>query len=338
MKECDVTWLYGPLQSARDYYITTAPSEPQSILSKTNSFLSKKPILKKRSMSEVMLQNSLSTSSLIRQAASAVQAQQHDRNASFTHLPPEILEVLSPKPSSREATDYFSSQSTSGLQTPSEHSERRHIRFDDKVEQCIAVEIKDGEYEEEEEMKTSRSITDEDSDSSDEGVIMMKSTRRRPSINRHASSRRPSNSDNSKIIAKLPSTRLKDRLDSPQLLPASSHHLSSRPWRDGDISPSSSIETLRPYDPTKNFILPDDDPVWNQGQTFDDGENEHQNLGHQSAVIEPESSGLRRTASGMMMPIDDTDPAGAGLVGRVLDTVNTAKDIAHVIWNVGWRR
>jgi hypothetical protein len=27
----------------------------------------------------------------------------------------------------------------------------------------------------------------------------------------------------------------------------------------------------------------------------------------------------------------------AGLFGKAVDTVNTAKDIAHVIWNVGWR-
>ena len=26
-----------------------------------------------------------------------------------------------------------------------------------------------------------------------------------------------------------------------------------------------------------------------------------------------------------------------GLFGKITDTVNTAKDIAHVIWNVGWR-
>jgi hypothetical protein len=27
----------------------------------------------------------------------------------------------------------------------------------------------------------------------------------------------------------------------------------------------------------------------------------------------------------------------AGLFGKAVDTVNTAKDIAYVIWNVGWR-
>ena len=35
---------------------------------------------------------------------------------------------------------------------------------------------------------------------------------------------------------------------------------------------------------------------------------------------------------------DDDDPAAAGLFGRAVDAVNTARDIAHVLWNVGWRR
>jgi len=53
-----------------------------------------------------------------------------------------------------------------------------------------------------------------------------------------------------------------------------------------------------------------------------------------------ESAGLRRTASGMFMPYeeDDDEPGAPGIIGRVVDTVNTARDIAHVIWNVGWRK
>lgn len=52
-----------------------------------------------------------------------------------------------------------------------------------------------------------------------------------------------------------------------------------------------------------------------------------------------EHGGLRRTPSGMFMPYeDDVDPGNAGIFGKVVDTVNTAKDIAHVIWNVGWHR
>jgi hypothetical protein len=46
---------------------------------------------------------------------------------------------------------------------------------------------------------------------------------------------------------------------------------------------------------------------------------------------------LRLTSSGMFMPYED-ESSHPGLFGRVLDTVNTARDIAHVIWNVGWRR
>ena len=51
--------------------------------------------------------------------------------------------------------------------------------------------------------------------------------------------------------------------------------------------------------------------------------------------------GMRRTNSGMLMPYgdeDEDDLMAVGLFGRVSETINTAKDIAHVIWNVGWRK
>jgi hypothetical protein len=59
-----------------------------------------------------------------------------------------------------------------------------------------------------------------------------------------------------------------------------------------------------------------------------------------SSSLNAEPSGMRRTPSGMFMPYeeDEDDVVSDGLFGRVVDTVNTAKDIAHVIWNVGWRR
>lgn len=48
---------------------------------------------------------------------------------------------------------------------------------------------------------------------------------------------------------------------------------------------------------------------------------------------------MRRTPSGMFMPYEEAEGApGDGIIGRVIDTVNTARDIAHVIWNVGWRK
>ena len=40
----------------------------------------------------------------------------------------------------------------------------------------------------------------------------------------------------------------------------------------------------------------------------------------------------------MLMPVEESGAQNyPGLVGRVVETVNTARDIVHVIWNVGWR-
>jgi hypothetical protein len=35
---------------------------------------------------------------------------------------------------------------------------------------------------------------------------------------------------------------------------------------------------------------------------------------------------------------DEDDLMAAGMFGRISETVNTARDIAHVLWNVGWRK
>jgi hypothetical protein len=42
----------------------------------------------------------------------------------------------------------------------------------------------------------------------------------------------------------------------------------------------------------------------------------------------------------MFMPFEDTDEEvpPASLLGRVVDTVNTARDIGHVIWNAAWSK
>jgi hypothetical protein len=40
----------------------------------------------------------------------------------------------------------------------------------------------------------------------------------------------------------------------------------------------------------------------------------------------------------MFMPFegDEEEPLPPTLIGRVVDTVNTARDIGHVIWNAAW--
>ena len=347
LKDCDVTWLYGPLQTATYYSVSQPTSEPPSNLSKNNSFLTKKPILKKRSASEVMLQKSLSASSLVRQAAAAIEAQQSMYSRGGRSRPflgrsssDSIDRGMSSQSASRDQVDYLSSYSTSGLQTPI-YGEKKHIRFDDKVEQCIAVEVKEGDFDDEDDS----AVLDTDS-SSDEDVVMMKRSKQRKPISR--SSSRSSFSGESKTIAMLPSTTLKYRTDSPDVPELPSHSIRLRSgWRPGRLSPSPSQETLRPVDPSKNFLLEDDDDdddendiSWDPSRAFPDRRDSAIMTISTENEANKHAEGLRRTPSGMFMPYDDDENGmiSGGILGKMVDTVNTAKDIAHVIWNVGWRK
>jgi len=347
LKDCDVTWLYGPLQTATTYSVSQPTSEPPSNLSKNNSFLSKKPILKKRSMSEVMLQKSISASSLLKQAAAAVQAQQdqpslRERPILGRATSDFVTSIIHPHPISRD-TDYFSSRSTSGLQTP-DHGEKKHIRFDDKVEQCIAVDLKEGDYDDDDEDIWTANNDDSDS-SSDDGIVMMKKSNRKRPISRSNSK---TNLAENKIIEKLEPTTLKYRTDSPDVPDHPSHSVGPSIWRKGNLSPSPSQETLRPSNPSRNFLLEDDDDdddiSWEPSGAFpNQTRKDSMGPGERGAEEgdgedEEGSGGLRRTPSGMFMPYDEDEEAkNTGLLGKMVDTVNTAKDIAHVIWNVGWR-
>lgn len=396
LKESDVTWLYGPLKPADSHPITSNHSEPASRLSKNNSFVSKKPILKKRSMSEVMLQKSLSTSSLVQQAAAAVQAQRvkpprrvvlHRAHSDF------ISSSSQSETPSRDQVDYFTSRGSSDNETPSDCKDTRHIRFDDKVEQCIAVDCKEGEFDEQSDSEPEEEHhRDPSSDSSsDDGVLIMKRKKRlgvRKGAGKGSGKNSRSSSHNGrKTIETLPATTLKYKTDSPDVSEAQQHHTFGRNWDAAGrprISPSPSQETLRPSHPSKNFLLgnnkedeeePDMSSTWSFGAS-----NPKSSLGAASSSedeLPPEPSkwrrrdslavhrtrngtpapsaqeaedymsataadGLRRTNSGMLMPYggeeDEDDMMAVGLFGRVSETINTARDIAHVIWNVGWRK
>ncbi|CAK7566097.1 MAG: protein phosphatase regulator [Sporothrix epigloea] len=406
LKDCDVTWLYGPLQTG---HVALTPSQiVDSVeLTKSNSFLAshKKPILKKRSMSEIMLQRSLSASSLLKQAAAAVQAQQKDAGARRMSRP--RLE--------RAATDYitfpFSSRQystgppsmlpstfSSGIVSPS--TERRHIHFNEQVEQCIAVDVKGDD--DDCSFMAARYSYDSDSD---DGAIMMKRSSSKP----HAQRRRNScaNPCESKTIAMLPSTTLKYREDTPDFLGnGSTGSAMKHSYRSPVLSPSSSQETLRPHKTSGSFCPEADDEdetseegnivqqLEDEGDDGSDGDSDSDDDnfgmsmggtksrtnsllpsasgsrlgGHSMSTFldsslganivnnnnndvgglrrtastnsfSAEPAGMRRTASGMFMPYDEGEPVGGedgGLLGRIIDTVNTARDIVHVIWNIGW--
>jgi hypothetical protein len=151
----------------------------------------------------------------------------------------------------------------------------------------------------------------------------------------------------------LPSTTLKYRADTPEPPETAMKH-SNGFWNGSKLSPSPSQETLRPSKPSTRLLLGDDeeddpDMDWQPPSAFanrkdsvsiaqDRFQGVHTSGSSSSLTGEP--SGMRRTPSGMFMPYeeDEDDVVSEGLFGKVVDTVNTAKDIAHVIWNVGWRR
>ncbi|KAL8840001.1 MAG: hypothetical protein Q9170_001543 [Blastenia crenularia] len=312
-------------------------------LSRSNSFPSKKPILKKRSLSELMLQKSISSSTLIQQATDALQAQQPkqrlpDRPVLGERALSDFVTSSNPEtpssPSNDGGTSTQPSTSTSGRQTP---CTKRHIHFNNKVEQCIA--INDGEHRR---CRYGKAIY-EDSDS-EEDMLMMKAVGKKDKP-RSTSTPRNSFSNESKTIAMLPSTTLKYRGDTPE--PDKQKEKQGDGMRNSGfkIPQSPSQETIKPSISSTNFLLDDEDEdvdvSWQASsgrrdslflrRSFTDGSNSDD----ESVEVR---NGLRRTASGMFMPYDDDDGhATTGLLGKVIDTVNTAKDIAHVIWNVGWR-
>ena len=342
MKDYDVTWLYGPLQPAHAKHIDANSTPPTCQLSRTNSFTTKKPCLKKRSVSELMLQRSLSSSTLVKRATDALRAQQPD---SGIHERPLL--------GSRALSDFgtvhgsgalaqpptaFASTSTSGLHSP---GERRRIHFNDKVEQCIAINCGDDH-------DHFSAIEDDDDSSSDDGIIMMKPVQSSKARLSRQVTPRNSFSSESKTIAMLPSTTLKYRGDTPE--PTEQE---AKPrgffWNTAaTLASSMSQETLRPSRASSNFLLDDEDDedlnwqpsTWGIGRKDDvRGRQPRSDEPIQDTNSDSDSKSLRRTPSGMFMPQEvEGNVVGTGLFGKVLDTVNTAKDIAHVIWNVGWSK
>ncbi|KFY28315.1 hypothetical protein V493_02985 [Pseudogymnoascus sp. VKM F-4281 (FW-2241)] len=357
LKDCDVTWLYGPLQTGSGKPFMPSTSPIGSRMSKHNSFLHKKPILKKRSMSEIMLQRSLSASSLLKQAAAAVQAQQAGSFSSSSRDRPNMARAitdygvfsLGSRRRSRENTSLLPSVMSSGLTSPG--TEKKHIHFNEQVEQCIALEMKGDEDDDDAVPYPSDGLGDSDDSDSDDGAIMMKrssSKRRLPPLAKKPAP--PTPNTDIETIAMLPSTTLKYREDTPEPPESALKHSSS--W-SLSISPSPSDETLRPSSSSSTTTARSFPLSLPQSSALDDDDDwpppplpprrDSVSIAHDRFAglqISEEQGGMRRTPSGMFMPLeeDEDDIVGEGLFGRVVETVNTARDIAHVIWNVGWRR
>lgn len=280
-----MTWLYGPLatQTNRPFLDSSSSNESATerirntgalspplrssnradatttgirLDSKGNP-ISKKPILKKRSMSEVMLSRAVSSSNLIKEAAASVAAERHLRAPGTTPTTASYSSRQSPYvsislddrrdprfPSSLVARGYaassanFSDRLTLFDGGPGKSTATKHIHFSDRVEQCIALEAKDDDDDESgsRSMSTSAALSntstdDEDDDGEDEepGLFLMVrsgsgSFQRPASLEPHT-------------IAKLPATKLKyvpDMDDMPNLKSHSSAVSFSMGDDDGD--------------------------------------------------------------------------------------------------------
>jgi len=260
-KDCDVTWLYGPLQTGSNKSIRTPFATPASngLMAEYNSSPNQKPILKKRSMSETMLQRSLSASSLVKQAPAEVQAQQlHTARRGCNRSDMGL-----------STSDYVTFPFFSRV-APLRPEEEKHIQFDEQVKQCIALEMEGNEEEE----LDSDTILDSDNSDLDDTAVIVQRTRSKwglPFIWSTKSAPGGNICANGVTIAMLPSTTLKYREDT---LP---------------------LET---------------------------------EVKHNSA---------KRCPSGSPPSMDyEEDETSIGLLEKMIYAVNTAKDIAYVIWHVGW--
>ncbi|KAG8673996.1 hypothetical protein FPOAC1_007315 [Fusarium poae] len=338
LKDCDVTWLYGPLQSGPKNLHPTY-TEPLSVpLSNADSLLNpnKKSILKKRSISEVMFQRSLSTASLLKQATAAVKAQE-TRGILRLYLGRSSTDCFAyPFASCRlseERKSIAPSVESSRIASPS--SERKHIHFNEQVKQCIAIEAKDNK-----DMINDHYSFDSDLD---HGVMIRRvGTKKRPISRRKTL--KPKLAAEGKTIAMLPSTTLKYREDTPESQETAMKHSQSLL-----MPPSSSQKTLRPVKQSGRFFFveEDDDSLDKvllnptQGGHYPPNEDTNGDLNRftSSGNLCEEPACMRRTPSGMFMLYEESGlKYRDGIFGHVIDTVNTARDIAHVIWNIGWKK
>ncbi|KAI5288197.1 hypothetical protein KEM54_005397 [Ascosphaera aggregata] len=162
LKDYDVLWLYGPLisyteprQSDRRGYnrmhCSLSTSNAPSSLSPTTSSQStpvmsnKKSILKKRTASQIILQRSLMTQTLVKHAAGILESRCDSNSDDPEFQRPSLSRQLSDLSSTDESYSTSalsmtsSSSSTSSATTPTA-SGKRHIKFNNEVVQCIAVD------------------------------------------------------------------------------------------------------------------------------------------------------------------------------------------------------
>jgi hypothetical protein len=339
LKDHDITWLYGPLHSVPNPFDSTQTELSEVPLPQTDSHvnLDRKPILKKRSMSEEILQRSLSTVLISKQARAAGKMQ--ETADMHPHIGFSSAEDLS-QPFPRGQLDSASSSVTLATEssgTISPNGERKRTHFNEQVEQCIAVEV-EGIHNDDNELDTGR--YGDNSDPDDGVMVKCRRTTTWPFFERDTPE---SKLAEGKTIAMLPSTTIKYWEGYPDQVGTASKYSQS------PVMPSSSQDNHRPAKQTQIFVDEERDQdslddvrlspctSWSSSPAEDTNSGLAPSLSSVSLCEEP--VGRRMTPSGMLMPYEEeVIPSADGILGRIIDRVNTVRDIAHVIWTVGWRK
>ncbi|OJJ43697.1 hypothetical protein ASPZODRAFT_169346 [Penicilliopsis zonata CBS 506.65] len=341
LKDCDVTWLYGPLKTykAHDNY-TVSP--PPTCLDTPMSPVERKPILKKKSASETILQRSLSQHTLLKDAGAILRAQEFENPYGLPSIPKSASSAGQSLHHLRTDSTPGSCDSiathTSSLSATSPSEKRRHIHFNNEVVQCIAVEAKDMEDEDDQD-PFFLFEDEEDLFSGDDTPVTRWPFSAGTSIS-NRSTPRGSFSTDSKIIAPLPPTTLKYRGDTPDI--PSNPMLN--PWVFQDSAPRSSLS-------------PSAESIWSSKALsssppeYENGNSSDYNWQCKEYFFEDAPTDPSPTTQTASNPDEQycsalPDPSllcheevttNDTIFSRLMDTINTARDIAHVIWNVGWQ-
>ena len=257
-------------------------------------------------MSEIILQRSLSASSLLKQAVVAVR-------------------VLS-----------------SGLASP-DIGEKKRIHFNEQVEQCISLETK-GNDDEEPDSYAIHDYDDSDLDDGAAMMTQTNSKRKLPLMSSRRATPQASFSGDSKTIAMLPSTTLKYGESSETAMEHDSGFwnsckLSPSPLQ-GTPRPSSPILLRDDFEEDNAHIDRQPPSAFaNRKDTMAVTKGQFQDL-HTSRSFSSLNGDPPRTPLCMFMPYeeDEDEVVSERLFEKAVDMINAAKDIAYVIRNVGWRR
>lgn len=317
LKACDVTWLYGPLQW-RPCKVDNSHGELlNSMLSKTKPLahtVTKKSILKKRTKSELMLQHSLVSASSLKQVTASIHVRANDVDESNCPTKSDLIPLSLP---SRQVVSAIAVESTDAETVLTSSTDRKHIHFNEQVEQCIAIDVG---VNEDDDADIDRYYDDKDSK---DGVQMKKvgDPRRKT----------PRKGTDCKIISKLPSTMLKQGANTAD------QEMSMRHGRSPLTLLSSPQHTLLFARQQSCFYFHEVDNEVMENE-FEDGwrllpaENGFRQSSPTGSLQES-NTGLRRTSQGMLVSSEEgIDVARANsIIGRFIDTV---RDIAHVVWTL----